>query len=386
MKKKILIVGAGFSGAVMARELAVTNNFEVLVVDERNHIAGNCYTARDGQTNIMEHVYGPHIFNTNNEVVWKYIQNFGEFIPYTNRVKAVTAKGIFSLPINLLTINQFFKTALNPSQAAAFMSAQGDSTIVDPQNFEEQALRLMGKDCYENFFKGYTIKQWGCDPKELPASILNRLPVRYSYDDNYYNSRFQGIPIDGYTAVVSNLLNHPQIKLKLNHKYTSEMNSHFDHVFYSGPLDAYFDFKLGRLGYRTIYFEKELHDGPDFQGNPVINYCEETVLYTRVHEHKHFTPWESHEQSIYFKEYSKETGPTDIPYYPKRLNTDKILLKKYRELAEGEKNVTFIGRLGTYRYMDMHHVIDEALKISSLFAAEAGSSDTFLKFFNTEDS
>lgn len=385
MKKKILIVGAGFSGAVMARELAVTNNFEVLVVDERNHIAGNCYTARDDKTNIMEHVYGPHIFNTNNEVVWKYIQNFGEFIPYTNRVKAVTAKGIFSLPINLLTINQFFKTALNPSQAFTFMSAQGDSTIVDPKNFEEQALKLMGKDCYENFFKGYTIKQWGCDPKELPASILNRLPVRFNYDDNYYNSRFQGIPIDGYTPVVSNLLSHPQIELKLDHKYTSEMNSHFDHVFYSGPLDAYFDFKLGRLGYRTIYFEKELYDGPDFQGNPVINYCEETVPYTRVHEHKHFTPWESHEQSIYFKEYSKETEPTDIPYYPKRLNADKILLKKYRELAEREKNVTFIGRLGTYRYMDMHHVIDEALKISSLFVTEAGSSNTFMKFFNTED-
>jgi len=381
--KKILIVGAGFSGAVIARELADTNQYQITVIEERGHIAGNCYTERDAETSIMEHVYGPHIFNTNNEKVWNYIQKFGEFIPSINRVKAVTEKGVFSMPINLLTINQFFNKSFNPREAADFIASKGDHTIIEAKNFEEQALKLIGTELYENFFKGYTIKQWGCDPKELPASILSRLPIRFNYDDNYYNSKFQGIPRNGYTEVVFNLLNHENIKVVLNTKYTKEQNNNFDHVFYAGPLDAYFNFSLGKLAYRSIYFEKEVFDGEDYQGNPVINYCSESVPYTRIHEHKHFTPWEKHEKSIYFKEYSKETEDSDIPYYPKRLAADKELLRSYRHLAENENNITFIGRLGTYRYMDMHHVIDEALTTSEDFI-KTGDATSFYKFLNSE--
>jgi len=380
--KKILIVGAGFSGAVIARELAEVGFYDITVIDERNHIAGNCFTQRDAKTNVMEHVYGPHIFNTSNERVWNYIQKFGEFVPNINRVKAVTAKGVFSMPLNLLTINQFFGTNLNPREAAEFIQAKGNSSIIEPKNFEEQALKLMGKELYENFFKDYTIKQWGCDPKELPASILSRLPIRFNYDDNYYNSKYQGIPRNGYTEIVANILNHERIKIILQTKYTKDQNDTFDHVFYAGPIDAYFNFSLGRLAYRSIYFEKEIFDGEDYQGNPVINYCTENVPYTRIHEHKHFTPWEKHEKSIYFKEYSKETEKDDIPYYPKRLAADKELLNSYRKLAEKENNITFIGRLGTYRYMDMHHVIDESLQISELFIQNR--TQNFFKFLNIE--
>ncbi|MBB6235491.1 UDP-galactopyranose mutase [Pedobacter sp. AK013] len=383
MHKKILIVGAGFSGAVIARELADTNQYQITVIEERGHIAGNCYTERDAETNIMEHVYGPHIFNTSNEKVWNYIQKYGEFIPNINRVKAVTENGVFSMPINLLTINQFFNKSFNPREAADFIASKGGHTIIEAKNFEEQALKLIGKELYENFFKGYTIKQWGCDPKELPASILSRLPIRFNYDDNYYNSKFQGIPRNGYTEVVYNLLKHENIKVILNTKYTKEQNNNFDHIFYAGPLDGYFNFSLGKLAYRSIYFEKEVFDGEDYQGNPVINYCSESVPYTRIHEHKHFTPWEKHEKSIYFKEYSKETEDSDIPYYPKRLATDKELLRSYRHLAENENNITFIGRLGTYRYMDMHHVIDEALNISEDFI-KTGDTTSFYKFLNSE--
>lgn len=260
----ILIVGAGFSGAVIAQQLAQTGLHKILVIDERSHIAGNCFTSRDAETNVMEHVYGPHIFNTSNKKVWDYINRFGEFMPNINRVKAVTAEGVFSLPINLLTINQLFGKQMDPRQAKEFVKALGDKTITEPANFEEQALKLVGKKIYETFFKDYTIKQWGCDPKELPASILKRLPIRFTYNDNYYNSKYQGIPKDGYTKVVDNLLNHPDIEVKLNTTYNKAWNANYDYVFYTGPIDAYFSYSEGRLGYRTIYFERNVFDGEDY--------------------------------------------------------------------------------------------------------------------------
>jgi len=367
MPKKVLIAGAGFSGAVMARELALQTDAQILVVDERNHIAGNCHTERDKETGVMEHVYGPHIFNTDRKDVWEYVQQFSEFGSYTNRVKAHTHKGVFSLPLNLLTINQFFGKKFDPRQAEEFVRSLGDRSIKEPQNFEEQALKMVGRDLYEAFFKGYTIKQWGCDPKELPASILKRLPIRFNYNDNYYKTTYQGIPVDGYTKIVERILDQPAISVELNQKYDPSWNDDFDYIFYTGPLDAYFGYELGRLSYRTIFFEKNTFNGEDYQGNPVINYCEQEVPYTRVHEHKHFTPWEKHDKSIYFKEFSKETGPEDIPYYPKRLSADKQLLNRYREMAENEEKVSFLGRLATYRYMDMHHVIGEALDFSKHF-------------------
>lgn len=363
MKMKIGIAGAGFAGAVLARELVESGKYEVTVYDERPHVAGNCYTKRDEETGVMVHEYGPHIFNTSREDVWEYMKKWTVMENFVNRVKAHTAKGVFSLPINLLTINQFFDKKLTPAEARDFVGSLGDQTIKEPKTFEDQALKFLGRDFYKNFFYGYTKKQWGVEPSVLPASILKRLPVRFNYDDNYYNQKYQAIPRNGYTEIVEKILDHKDITVKLGEKLANDMIKNFDHVFWSGPMDGYFDFKLGRLGYRTLKFEKFIESG-DFQGNAVINYCEEHIPHTRVAEHKHFTPWEEHEKTVCFKEYSALCGEKDTPYYPIRLDEDKALLEKYVELAHQEKNLTFIGRLGTYRYLDMHVVIGESLDLA----------------------
>ena len=379
---KILIVGAGFAGAVLAEQIAARSDHKILVVDEREHIGGNCHTERHQPTGVMVHVYGPHIFNTSNETVWRYVQRFGAFVPYINRVKAVTDRGVFSLPVNLLTINQLFKKAFDPREAEAYIKSISVQTIGEPANFEEQALKMMGAELYETFFRGYTLKQWGCDPRELPASILKRLPIRFTYDDNYYESKYQGIPIDGYTAIIGRMLSHPNISVELNQNYDRSWNEDFDYVFYSGAIDRYFAFQPGRLGYRTIHFESEVFNGSDYQGNAVMNYCQASVPYNRIHEHRHFAPWENHSSSIYFREYSRETEREDTPFYPKRLAPDMQLLKHYRVLAETEPNVSFLGRLGTYRYLDMHHVIQESLDLAGRFMSHAGPWETFSTFPN----
>jgi len=365
--KKYLIVGAGFSGAVIANQLSKDKNNQIIIIDEREHIGGNCYTTRDPETNVMCHVYGPHIFNTDNKVVWDYIQQFCEMIPFVNRVKTIYNDQVYSLPINLHTINQFFKKAFSPKEAASFIDSIADKTIVEPKNFEEQAMKFIGKDLYKAFFYGYTKKQWGCEPTMLPASILKRLPVRFNYNDNYYGNEYQGIPKDGYTAIFEKMLQPSNIDVRLGVKFNStEDTSTYEHIFYTGPIDAYFDYKFGRLSYRTVYFEKFNTEG-DYQGNAVINYANPEVPYTRVHEHKHFTPWEKLEKTTYYKEYSKETAIDDVPYYPKRLADDLITYEKYHAQSQELENVTFLGRLATYRYMDMHNVIAEALEIAKGF-------------------
>jgi UDP-galactopyranose mutase len=371
--KKIAIVGAGFSGAVIAEQLAKSGQYQIDVFDARDHVAGNCHTVRDAETNVMVHVYGPHIFHTSNEKVWHYIQQFDEFKPFINRVKSIYKGAIYSLPINLMTINQFFKKTLNPKEAAQFMAEIGDSTITDPQTFEEQALRFVGKELYEAFFKGYTQKQWGMHPSELPASILKRLPVRFNYDDNYYASNFQGIPKNGYTYICEKMLTHPNITLHLKTPFSREQVKDFDHVFYSGPIDAWFNFTEGRLGYRTLDFVTERHEG-DYQGNAVINYGEESVPYTRISEHKHFAPWEQHDKTLIYKEFSRLCGENDTPYYPIRLVKDKSQLAKYIDLAKREEKMTFVGRLGTYRYLDMHITIAEALDAAAAFMQASQSA------------
>ena len=381
--KKALIVGAGFSGAVLARELAEKAGIESIVIDQRCHIGGNCHTARDAKTGVMEHVYGPHIFNTSNKEVWDYVQRFCTMGPYINRVKASTDRGIFSMPINLHTINQFFGKRFSPAEAKAFVKGLGDHSILEPANFEEQALKFLGHDLYDAFFYGYTKKQWGCEPRELPAAILKRLPVRFNYDDNYYSSKYQGIPLEGYSALICNILDHPKIEVKLSTTFDHSMQAEFAHTFYTGPIDGYFGFSEGRLGYRTVFWEKQTTQG-DFQGNAVINYPGMSVPYTRVHEHKHFAPWEEHEKTIVFTEFSKETNATDIPYYPKRLESDKELLKSYRNLASGLVGVAFLGRLATYRYMDMHHVIGEALDYSKNWLKAVTDQSTMPVFPNEE--
>ncbi|HYO22695.1 MAG TPA: UDP-galactopyranose mutase [Flavisolibacter sp.] len=382
--KRFLIVGAGFSGAVLANELVNGLNCSVDILDEREHIGGNCYTERDKETGVMVHTYGPHIFNTDRKDIWDYVNRFIEMVPYINRVKAVYNGNVYSLPINLHSINQFFGKTFSPSEARAFIASVADTAIEDPQNFEEQAMKFIGKDLYKAFFYGYTKKQWGCEPTELPASILKRLPVRFNYNDNYYHTSYQGIPRNGFTPMFEKLLDHPSITVKLNTKFDSSQNvSDYDHVFFTGPLDQYFQYKYGRLAYRTVYFERGVTND-DYQGNAVINYSNEDVPYTRVHEHKHFTPWEQHEKTVYFKEYSKETTEEDIPYYPKRLAADKEKLLKYREEAESLNGVSFLGRLATYRYMDMHHVIGEALDYAKAFLASANENKRPPVFPNQE--
>jgi len=386
MQHKFLIVGAGFSGAVLANQLAEQLDCTIEIWDERSHVAGNCHTKRDAETNVMLHEYGPHIFNTDKKEIWDFVNRFVEFKPFINRVKANHKNNIYSLPVNLHTINQLFNKSFNPEEAKAFISSQADKSIKEPKSFEEQALKFIGPDLYKAFFYGYTKKQWGCEPSQLPASILKRLPVRFNYDDNYYNNIYQGIPVNGYTELVEKLIDSPKISVTLNKKfhYSSELAAGYDHIFFTGPIDAFFGYKFGRLGYRTVTFEKFVTDG-DYQGNAVINYCDEEVPHTRVHEHKHFAPWEQHDKTVYFKEYSKETTEDDIPYYPKRLEADKNILQAYRTEAMLASNISFLGRLATYRYMDMHHVIGEALQFSASFLMSLKSGDKPPVFPNSEE-
>ncbi|WP_372404001.1 UDP-galactopyranose mutase [Acinetobacter piscicola] len=379
---KFLIVGTGFSGAVIAQELA-KHNHQITMIDQRPHLAGNCYTKRDENTQIMEHVYGPHIFHTSDEEVWQYINKFGDFKPYINRVKTTYAGNVYSLPINLHTINQFYKKSLNPTEAKQWIESIADIEIEEPQNFEEQALKFIGKDLYLAFFKGYTKKQWGCDPTSLPASILKRLPVRFDYNDNYFSHKYQGIPENGYTSIIEKMTNHENIKITLGQVFEPNMKSDFDHIIWTGKLDEWFNYQEGYLGYRTLDFVKGEASG-DFQGTAVMNYGDEEVPYTRISEHKHFTPWESHDKTIYFKEYSRECGVNDIPYYPIRLVDDKVLLKKYLELANQEKNVTFAGRLATYRYMDMDVTIREALDLVISLLKDIDNNKEFSSFYHQE--
>lgn len=365
---RIAVAGAGFSGAVIAHELA-RDGHEVDVFESRHHVAGNCYTERDTETGILVHRYGPHIFHTSQERVWNYVRRFDEFMPFTNRVKAVVRGSVYSMPVNLHTINQFFGKALGPASAKAFLKSRVDDAIAEPQTFEQQALRFMGRELYEAFFKGYTKKQWGIAPSELPASILKRLPLRFSYDDNYYASTWQGMPKHGYTTIVEKMLDTSGIRLHLSTPFSRPLSRDYARVFYSGPIDAWFNYAEGRLGYRTLDFSAERHDG-DYQGNAVINYCDESVPWTRIAEHKHFTPWECHDKTLIYRESSRECGPGDIPYYPIRLAKEKNQLARYVALAGAEHNVSFLGRLGTYRYLDMHVTIGEALDWADRFRRE----------------
>lgn len=366
MNQSILIIGAGFSGAVIARELA-ENGYQVKVIDKRSHIAGNCHTERDAETGVMVHQYGPHIFHTDDKEVWEYVTKHGEMMPYTNRVKSTVGGQVYSLPVNLHTINQFFGKAFHPKEAHDFIvNEQADKSIDKPQSFEEQALKFVGRDLYEAFFKGYTQKQWGMSPTKLPASILKRLPVRFNYDDNYFFHKYQGMPKDGYTLIVESILKHDNIEVLLNTEFNHSDTDCYEHVFYTGPLDGFYNYRLGRLGYRTLDFERHVDEG-DYQGCAVMNYGEKSVPFTRIAEHKHFTPWEKHEKTVYFKEYSRLCGENDIPYYPIRLVDEKTMLEQYVNLANQETKVTFVGRLATYRYLDMDVTIREALDVATLF-------------------
>lgn len=385
MAYKFLIIGAGLSGTVLANRLANELDATIDIWDERDHIAGNCHTARDPKTGVMVHQYGPHIFNTDRKEIWDFVNSFVEFKPYVHRVKAMSKGKVYGLPVNLHTINQFFTTTLTPETAKEFLESKADATILSPKNFEEQALRFIGKDLYEAFFYGYTKKQWGCEPTELPASILKRIPVRFNYDDNYHNNIYTGIPVEGYTDLIQKLVNSDKIKISLQKKFDHQQDiQQYDHVFYTGPIDAWFQYQYGRLGYRTVTFETIYGKG-DMQGVTQMNYCDADISHTRITEHKHFAYWEKHDETICFKEFSKETTPDDIPYYPKRLLEDKELLLQYRAAAERLQKTSFLGRLATYRYMDMHHVIGEAMDFAKDFMASLQTGSKPPVFPNVEE-
>jgi UDP-galactopyranose mutase len=384
MHPRFLIVGAGFSGTVLAHQLLEQMDAQIEIWDERPHIGGNCHTSRDEQTGIMFHHYGPHIFHTDRKEIWDYINRFTELKPYVHRVKAMHNGQAYTLPINLSTINQFFGKAFTPETARQKLDILADHQITEPANFEEQALAFIGEELYKAFFYGYTKKQWGCLPSELPASILKRIPVRFNYDDNYHSSPYTGIPFDGYSSIMQKMIDHPSIHLHLEKKFQPETDMEgFDHIFYTGPLDAFFNYRHGRLGYRTVTFETHYAMG-DHQGLAQMNYCDESVPYTRIVEHKHFTPWEQHAQTVYVKEFSKETEGTDIPFYPKRLAADKQKLLLYRKEAEAQNTVSFLGRLATYRYTDMHQVIGEALQFTRNFTDAWKANGSLPVFSNTE--
>jgi UDP-galactopyranose mutase len=373
------IVGAGFSGAVFGRALAEAGH-KVLVIDERKHVGGNCHTKRDAETGVMTHMYGPHIFHTGDERVWDYVCRFSIMMPFNHRVLAVANGAVYSLPINLLTINQFFGKTMAPLEARAFIAAKV-TQITEPRNFEQQALSMIGDELYFAFFRGYTRKQWGLDPTLLPASILKRLPLRFDYNDSYFDHPHQAIPKDGYTKMVTAILATQNIEVRLGARF-EDIDETFAHVIYSGPIDRFFDFKLGRLGYRTLDLEAFRADG-NFLGTAVLNYCDEAVPFTRITEHKYFAPWEKNQfdRTICYREFSRACGPNDIPYYPIRQVDEKAMLKKYVELARATPGVSFVGRLGTYRYLDMDVTIGEALRAADQTAEFVATGRVIPTFF-----
>lgn len=356
-----LIVGAGLYGAVFARQAADAGK-KVLVIDKRSHIGGNVYTEKVEDIDV--HVYGAHIFHTNDEVVWDYVNRFATFNRFTNSPIANYKGEIYSLPFNMYTFNKMWGV-VTPEQAAAKIAQQKTAAgITEPQNLEEQAISLVGTDIYEKLVKGYTEKQWGRDCKDLPAFIIKRLPVRLTYDNNYFNARFQGIPEEGYTTLVANLLNGIEVQLNTDYlQDKDDWNSKAKTVVYTGPIDAYFDNCYGPLQYRSVRFETEVLDMPNYQGNAAVNYTDRDTPYTRIIEHKHFT-FGSQPKTVISKEYSTEWQPGMEPYYPVNDQQNTALYSRYKALAQQQKQVLFGGRLGQYQYFDMDVTVAAALKAS----------------------
>ena len=356
-KYDYLIVGAGLYGAVFAYE-AKKNGKSCLVIDKRSHVGGNIYTESKNDINV--HVYGAHIFHTSDKFVWNYIQRFAEFNRYTNSPVARYKNELYNLPFNMNTFSKMWNIA-TPAEAQAIIAEQKAEIKGEPQNLEEQAISLVGRDIYEKLVKCYTEKQWGRDCKELPAFIIKRLPVRFTYDNNYFNDNYQGIPMGGYTQIIEKMLEGCDVKLDTDYLADKEnLDAMADKVVYTGPIDAYFDFCFGNLEYRSVRFETEELDIPNFQGNAVVNYTDGDTPYTRIIEHKFFE-FGTQPTTIISKEYSAEWKPGDEPYYPVNDEKNGSLFAKYKELADKESKVIFGGRLGEYKYYDMDKVIIAAL-------------------------
>ena len=361
MKKyDYLIVGTGLFGAVFAQQAKAAGK-KVLVVEKRPHIAGNVYTEEIEGINV--HKYGAHIFHTNNKEVWDYITQFADFNRFTNSPVANYKGELYSLPFNMYTFNKMWGV-VTPEEAAAKIEEQKKEAGIDnPKNLEEQAISLVGRDIFEKLVKGYTEKQWGRDCKDLPAFIIKRLPVRLTFDNNYFNALYQGIPMGGYTKLVSNLLDGIEIRLNVDYlKQKDELDALADKVIYTGPIDEYFNYQLGTLEYRSVRFETEVLDIPNFQGNAAVNYTDRETPWTRIIEHKWFE-FGTQPKTVISREYSSEWKLGDEPYYPVNDKKNEKLCKQYKKLAKNEKNMIFGGRLGEYKYYDMDAVIASALQL-----------------------
>jgi UDP-galactopyranose mutase len=368
----LLIVGSGLFGLTIADRAVREHGIKVTVIDRRDHIGGNAYSETDPDTGIEIHKYGAHLFHTSNPRVWDYVGQFTDFTPYVHHVYTTHKGVVYPLPINLGTINQFFSAAYTPDEARALVREQaGELAGTDPTNLDEKGISLIGRPLYEAFIKHYTGKQWQTDPRDLPASIISRLPVRYTYDNRYFNDTHEGLPREGYTAWLERMADHPDIDVKLGTDYfdTSQpLNRDAVRgqvpVVYTGPLDRYFDYRFGDLQWRTIDLETEhLDTTGDFQGTSVMNYADESIPFTRIIEPRHFHPERDYpkDRTVIQREYSRFAAREDEPYYPVNSSGDRETLLKYRELAEVEPRTLFGGRLGTYKYLDMHMAIGSAL-------------------------
>jgi UDP-galactopyranose mutase len=365
----LIVVGSGFFGLTIAERAATQLDKKVLVLERRSHIGGNAYSEAEPETGIEVHRYGAHLFHTSNKRVWEYVNQFTEFTGYQHRVFAKYQEQVYSLPMNLALINQFFGKSHTPDEARALIAEQAaEIDTENAQNLEEKGISLIGRPLYEAFIRGYTAKQWQTDPKELGASVITRLPVRYNFENRYFNDTYEGLPVDGYTAWLEKMADHASIDVRLDVDYF-DVRRHIPAgtpTVYTGPLDRYFDYAEGRLGWRTLDFEQEVVATGDFQGTPVMNYSDEDVPYTRIHEFRHFHPERDYpkDKTVIVREYSRSAKEDDEPYYPLNATDDRDKLTRYRELAKveaRERNVLFGGRLGTYKYLDMHMAIGSAL-------------------------
>lgn len=354
IKYDYLIVGSGFFGSICAYELN-KKGYKVLVIESRDHIGGNCYTENKDDINI--HVYGPHIFHTSNDEVWKWINQFVSFNNFTLRPVANYKGEIYSLPFNMWTFSKLWNIT-HPDQAKRIIKGQSEH-IGEPTNLEEQAIKLVGTDVYEKLIKGYTAKQWRKDPKELPASIIKRLPVRFTYDNNYFNDKYQGIPIGGYTQIFEKLLEGIEVKLGIDY-FKDELPKH-DKVIYTGPIDRFYNYQFGELEYKTTKFEHKRLEDDDYQGIAMMNYTDEEIPFTRVIEHKHFEDVKSDSTWITFEYPIEYKAESTEPMYPVNDTENNSKYQKYKELANQEKDIIFGGRLAEYKYYDMHQVIESAL-------------------------
>ena len=363
----LVVVGSGFFGLTIAERCATQLGRKVLVLDRRNHIGGNAYSAPEPETGIEVHKYGAHLFHTSNKRVWDYVNQFTGFTGYQHRVFTIFKDRVYPMPVNLATICEYFGKYLTPDEARAMVAEQADEIDSDrAENFEEKGISLVGRPLYEAFFRGYTAKQWQTDPKNLPAAIVSRLPVRYNFNNRYFSDTYEGLPVDGYTAWLENMADHPNIEVRLDTDFFDLRHDILGNVpvVYTGPVDAYFDYQAGELSWRTLDFELEVKNVGDFQGTSVMNYADEDVPYTRIHEFRHFHPerdWYPKDKTVIMREFSRFAELGDEPYYPINTAEDREKLLAYRDLAKKEPHVLFGGRLGTYKYLDMHMAIGSAL-------------------------